>query len=38
MEWAIVRMAMRPEEHKRFTVWTGTVAGIPAASAAARET
>jgi hypothetical protein len=32
------RIAMSPEEQSRLTVWIGTLAGMPAASAAARET
>ena len=35
---AMLRIAINPDEHKRFTVEIGTEAGIPAASAAARET
>lgn len=35
--WAILLMACKPDAHKRFTVDIGTSAGIPAASAAARE-
>ena len=37
MACAMPRMDMRPDEHRRFTVEMGTVAGMPAASAAARE-
>jgi hypothetical protein len=35
---AIFLIAMSPEEQSRLTVETGTLSGIPAASAAARET
>lgn len=35
--WAILRIAIRPDEHNRFTVDMGTSAGIPAAIAAARD-
>lgn len=38
MECAIFRMDIRPDEHRRFTVEMGTWLGMPAASAAARET
>ena len=37
MACAMPRIDMRPDEHRRFTVEMGTVAGMPAASAAARE-
>ena len=37
MECAILRIAIKPEEHNRFTVEMGTWCGIPAAIAAARE-
>ena len=35
---AMFLIAMSPEEQSRLTVETGTLSGIPAASAAARET
>lgn len=35
--WAILRMAIRPDEQSLFTVEMGTSAGIPAARAAARD-
>ena len=34
---AMFRMAMRPEEHSRFTTQSGTSYGMPAAIEAARE-
>lgn len=37
MACAIFLIAMSPDEHKRFTVDIGTLAGIPAANAAPRE-
>lgn len=37
MECAMLRIAIKPEEHSRFTVEMGTSCGIPAAIAAARE-
>jgi hypothetical protein len=33
----MLQMAIKPEEHSRFTVEMGTWCGIPAAIAAARE-
>jgi hypothetical protein len=38
IECAMFRMAISPEEQSRLTVWMGTLAGMPAASAAARDT
>jgi hypothetical protein len=38
MACAMFLIAMRPEEHSRLTVDIGTSCGMPAASAAARET
>lgn len=38
MALAIFLIACSPEEHSRLTVEIGTSAGMPAASAAARET
>lgn len=34
----MLRIAIKPEEHSRFTVEMGTWCGMPAAIAAARET